>query len=207
MTKQQEKKYLSRKYAFDKAFSAAALVLLLPFSAVICAVIFLDDPHGSPVFTQIRVGEKGKEFRLYKFRTMSAGAENEIENLVPRNEMKGPAFKIRDDSRITRVGRFLRATGLDEVPQFFNVLKGDMSVVGPRPPLPREVSMYNDYQKQRLAVRPGITCYWQIRPGRNRMLFDDWVALDLKYIKERCPAVDRKIMRSTVRAMIRRQGE
>ena len=202
-----EKKDLFRKYAFDKAFSAAALVLLSPVILVIAVRILADDPHGSPFYSQMRIGENGRPFRLYKFRTMYAGAEDEQENLVPRNEMQGPAVKIRDDSRITKAGRFLRRSGLDEIPQFLNVLKGDMSVVGPRPPLPGEVEMYTDYQKKRLAVRPGITCYWQIQPDRNSVPFDDWVEMDLKYIREQSPETDRKIMLATVRAMCRLQGE
>lgn len=202
-----EKTYLSRKYAFDKVFSAAALALLSPAILVIAVRILADDPHGSPFYSQIRIGENGRPFRLYKFRTMYAGAEDEQENLVPRNEMQGPAFKIRDDSRITKAGRFLRRSGLDEIPQFLNVLKGDMSVVGPRPPLPGEVELYTDYQKKRLAVRPGITCYWQIQPDRNAIPFDEWVEMDLKYIREQSPETDRKIMLATVRAMCRLQGE
>ena len=207
VTAEQEKKFLFRKYTFDKVFSALALGLLSPVILGIAVAVFADDPHGSPFYSQIRIGENGRPFRLYKFRTMVIGAENEAELLMPRNEMQGPAFKIRDDARITRAGRFLRETGLDEIPQFVNVLKGDMSVVGPRPPLPQEVEQYTPWQRQRLAVRPGLTCYWQVMPQRNRILFDDWVALDLRYIAERSPAVDRRIMRETVRAMVRRQGE
>lgn len=207
MTASEKERYLKRKYSFDRAFSLTALVLLSPFILIIAVLIILDDPHGSPFFSQIRIGENGKPFRLYKFRTMYAGAEKEKDNLMLRNEMQGPAFKIKDDSRITKVGKVLRQTGIDEIPQFVNVLKGDMSIVGPRPPLKKEVEMYNEYQMQRLSVRPGITCYWQIMPERNSVLFDDWVAMDLKYISERSPAVDRKIMMHTVKAMVMRQGE
>ena len=207
VNKKQLRKYLARKYAFDKSFSLTALALLSPLILAISLVIVIDDPHGSPFYTQIRVGEKGKRFRLFKFRTMFKGAEDELSNLIPRNEMHGPAFKIRDDSRITRAGKFLRKSGLDELLQFMNVLKGDMSIVGPRPALPREVAQYTKYQKKRLSVRPGITCYWQVQPNRNRILFDEWVALDLKYIRERSQSVDRKIMWETLRAMLRMQGE
>ena len=207
MANQDRNLYFARKRAFDRAFSAAALILLSPVILLIALVIFIDDPKECPFYAQTRIGKKGKPFRLYKFRTMYAGAEDEIENLAPRNEMQGPAFKIKDDSRITKPGKFLRKSGLDELPQFLNVLKGDMSVVGPRPPLPREVELYTEYQKKRLAITPGITCYWQILPDRNRILFDDWVELDLRYIRECSPAVDRKIMLGTVLAMLRRQGE
>ena len=119
-----------------------------------------------------------------KFRSMVHNAEDLLESLMSKNEMDGPVFKIKDDPRITKIGKFIRKTSLDELPQLFNVLKGDMSLVGPRPPIPREVIQYNKYQYQRLLVKPGITCYWQIS-GRNNIDFDEWVELDLKYIKER----------------------
>lgn len=203
----QEKKSLRGKYLFDRVFSLAALLLLSPAILAIELIIIKDDPSSGPVFSQIRIGQGGKPFRMYKFRTMRTGAEKELEQMLSSNEMEGPPFKIRDDSRITGPGRFLRKSGLDEILQFINVLKGDMSVVGPRPPLPREAAMYNDYQKQRLSVRPGITCYWQIMPDRNSIPFDEWVRLDLKYIKECSPAVDLKIMIKTVTAMKRLQGQ
>ena len=207
MNREQRRRYLADKYRFDRAFSLAVLLVLSPWILLTALLVFIDDPHGSPFYSQIRIGEKGRQFRLYKFRTMVVGAEDEQSALMLRNEMHGPAFKIRDDARITRFGKILRKTGIDEIPQFVNVLKGDMSIVGPRPPLPGEAAMYSDYQRKRLAVRPGITCYWQIVPDRNRILFDDWVKLDLKYIRERCRQTDRRIMRLTVRAMLRGQGE
>ncbi len=199
--------YLKGKYARDKALSVLALILLSPLIILITVVVFIGDPKANPFYSQIRVGEDGRRFRLYKFRTMDPGAEDEIDNLLPRNEMHGPVFKIKDDARITRIGKLLRKTGLDEIPQFINVLKGDMSIVGPRPPLPREVQLYTEEQKRRLKARPGITCLWQIRPNRNKILFDDWVALDLKYINERSHKLDRWIMRQTIIAMLRCQGE
>ena len=199
--------YLRSKYLFDRAFSIAALLLLSPLILVIMICIIIDDPHGSPVFTQIRVGEKGRKFKMYKFRTMRAGAEKDLKKLMAKNEMDGPPFKIKNDPRITGTGRFLRKSGLDELLQFINVLKGEMSVVGPRPPLPKEAAMYNDHQKKRLSVRPGITCYWQVTPDRNSMSFDKWVELDLKYIKDRSPVTDIGIMLATAGAMIRLQGE
>ncbi len=199
--------YLKGKYARDKALSVLALILLSPLIILITVVVFIGDPKANPFYSQIRVGEDGRRFRLYKFRTMDPGAEDEIDNLLPRNEMHGPVFKIKDDARITCIGKLLRKTGLDEIPQFINVLKGDMSIVGPRPPLPREVQLYTEEQKRRLKARPGITCLWQIRPNRNKILFDDWVALDLKYINERSHKLDRWIMRQTIIAMLRCQGE
>ncbi len=202
-----KKDYLVRKRVFDRVFSLAALVLLFPAILLIALLIYADDPDGSPIFSQIRVGLNGKTFRMYKFRTMKRNAEALRESLSDRNEMSGPVFKIRNDERITRFGRFLRKSGLDEIPQFVNVLKGDMSVVGPRPPLPSEVREYTERQRLRLTVRPGITCYWQISPHRNRYPFDDWLELDLRYIREQSPATDRRIMLRTVLAMITMQGE
>ena len=202
-----ERSYLIKKQIFDKTFSVLALALLSPVILGIAVCIYADDPHGSPFYSQIRVGKDERLFRLYKFRTMYVGAENEMKRLSLKNEMQGPPFKIKDDSRITRAGRFLRKSGLDEIPQFVNILKGDMSVVGPRPPLPGEVELYTENQKKRLSVLPGITCYWQIQPNRNAVSFDEWVALDMQYIKERSLLVAWKIMLETVRAMCRLQGE
>ena len=130
-----------------------------------------------------------------------------MESLLDENEMDGPVFKIKKDPRITRVGRFIRRSSIDELPQFVNVLKGDMSIVGPRPALPREVVQYDDYQRQRLLVRPGLTCFWQIQPNRNDMHFDEWVALDLKYIKQRSFLTDWSIIFKTVGAVFHAQGE
>ena len=191
----------------DIIFSALALALLLPVMAIVALVVFLDDPHGSPIFSQVRCGRDGKLFKMYKFRSMYVDAEERLQELLQHNEMDGPAFKIKDDPRITRVGRFIRATSLDELPQLWNILKGDMSIVGPRPALPREVEIYDDLQKQRMYVTPGLTCYWQIQPKRNEISFDDWMALDLKYIQERSFLVDWKIIFKTVGAVLNREGE
>jgi lipopolysaccharide/colanic/teichoic acid biosynthesis glycosyltransferase len=144
---------------------------------------------------------------MHKFRSMYVDAEDRLAEILKDNEMDGPAFKIKDDPRITRVGRVIRKTSLDELPQLWNVLKGDMSIVGPRPALPREVELYNEEQKQRMYVTPGLTCYWQIQPRRNDISFDDWMALDLKYIQERSFLVDWKIIFKTVGAVIRKEGE
>ena len=191
----------------DVIFSAIALIILSPLLLIIAILVFLDDPKGSPIFTQKRSGRKGKEFDFYKFRSMYVDAESKLDELLEQNEMEGPAFKIKDDPRITRLGRILRKTGLDELPQLVNILKGDMSIVGPRPPLPREVAQYNDYQKQRLIVTPGLTCYWQIQPHRNDLTFDEWMDLDVKYIKERSFWVDWKIILATVRTVLEGRGE
>ena len=201
-----QQRYLRYRRVQDVVLSVGALVVLFPVLLLIALIIVLDDPHSGPIFTQVRVGENGREFKFYKFRTMVKNAEEKLGELLSANEMEGPAFKIRRDPRITRVGRFLRKSGLDELPQLYNILRGDMSFVGPRPPLPREVEEYTDYQYQRLSVQPGLTCYWQIQPHRNDMPFDEWVELDLKYIRERSFWVDWKIILGTFRAVLYGSG-
>jgi lipopolysaccharide/colanic/teichoic acid biosynthesis glycosyltransferase len=156
---------------------------------------------------QKRVGKKGREFKFYKFRSMVPNAENMLDSLLDKNEMEGPAFKIKDDPRITRFGKFIRRTSVDELPQLFNVLKGDMSLVGPRPPLPREVKEYTEYQRQRLGITPGLTCYWQVQPKRNSLTFDEWLELDLRYIKERGFKTDIVIIFKTFAAVCGLEGE
>lgn len=191
----------------DIILSVFALVVLLPFLLIIALIIVIDSPGASPVFAQKRVGRDGKEFMFYKFRSMIPEAESKLEELLPENEMQGPVFKIKDDPRITRVGRIIRKCSLDELPQLYNVLRGDMSIVGPRPALPREVVQYDDYAKQRLWVTPGLTCYWQIQPNRNQLTFDEWLELDLKYIKERSFWTDWKIIFKTFATIIGMTGE
>ena len=199
--------YWVLRRAQDIVFSLLALILLAPLALLISLAIVLDSPGDGVIFRQRRVGRDGKLFWLYKFRTMCPDAEEQLNELLSQNQMDGPVFKIKGDPRITRVGRFLRKTSLDELPQLLNVLRGDMSIVGPRPALPREVELYSDYQRQRLYVTPGLSCYWQIAPHRNEMSFDEWVALDLKYIQERSFWVDWKIIFLTVRAMLMKYGE
>ena len=199
--------YWVLRRAQDIVFSLLALILLAPLALLISLAIVLDSPGDEVIFRQRRVGRDGKLFWLYKFRTMCPDAEEQLNELLSLNQMDGPVFKIKGDPRITRVGRFLRKTSLDELPQLLNVLRGDMSIVGPRPALPREVELYSDYQRQRLYVTPGLSCYWQIAPHRNEMSFDEWVTLDLKYIQERSFWVDWKIIFLTVRAMFMKYGE
>lgn len=146
----------------DILFSLLAIIILSPVMLITVISIIIDDPKGGPVFSQVRVGKNGKEFKMYKFRSMVVDAEDRLKELLKENEMDGPVFKIADDPRITRVGKFIRKTSIDELPQLFNILKGDMSIVGPRPALPREVEQYSVYQTQRLFITPGLTCYWQI---------------------------------------------
>lgn len=202
-----KKRYWILRRAQDIVFSIIALIVLSPLMLLIALVIYIDDPHGSPIFTQTRCGRDGKPFKLYKFRSMCVNAEEKLAVLLEDNEMDGPAFKIKHDPRITRVGRIIRRTSLDELPQLLNILKGDMSIVGPRPALPREVELYDDYQKQRMYITPGLTCYWQIQPRRNEISFEDWIALDIKYIQERSFWVDWKIIFMTVKVVVRRDGE
>lgn len=201
-----KKKFWRRKRIFDVTFSLLAVLLLFPFFVVIYLVIFIDDPHASPIFRQKRIGRHGKEFTMYKFRTMVANAEQMKKDLAEQNEMDGPVFKIKDDPRITRVGKFLRATSIDELLQLFNVLKGDMSLVGPRPPLPDEVACYSDYQRLRLVVTPGLTCFWQTSNDRNDIDFDDWVEMDIQYIEKRTSWTDLKIIAKTILVVINREG-
>ncbi len=201
------RKYWALRRLQDVILSVAGLLLLWPVMLVVAVVIVIDSPGAGPFFTQIRSGRDGKEFKFYKFRTMRPHAEEELEDLLPFNEMEGPVFKIREDPRITRVGRFLRRTSIDELPQLWNVLRGDMSIVGPRPPIPREVEQYDDVARQRLLVTPGLTCYWQIQPNRNSLTFDEWVALDVKYINERSFRTDWKIIFATFGAVLSMNGQ
>ncbi len=202
-----QRRYWTLRRVQDIVLSGLLLVVLSPLMLLIALVIYIDDPHGSPIFMQIRCGRDGKPFKFYKFRSMCVDAEKKLDDLLENNEMDGPAFKIKDDPRITRIGRFIRKTSLDELPQLWNIFKGDMSIVGPRPALPREVEQYNDYQRQRLYVQPGLTCYWQIQPKRNDIPFEDWMDLDIKYIQERSFWVDWKIIVQTFGAVIRGEGE
>lgn len=191
----------------DIIFSTAALIVLAPMMAVIALLVYLDDPHGSPIFKQERCGRDGKLFTFYKFRSMVVDAESKLDELLRYNESDGHAFKMKNDPRITKVGRVIRHVSLDELPQLWNILKGDMSIVGPRPALPREVEHYNDYQRQRLYVTPGLTCYWQVREDRYQLSFDEWVDLDIKYIQDRSFLLDWKLIFLTVKAVFNGSGE
>lgn len=193
--------------AQDILLSAVALIVLSPVFLILALVIYLDDPHGSPFFVQERIGRNGKPFKFIKFRSMVVNAEAQLGDLKDLNEKDGPMFKIKDDPRITRIGKFLRKTSLDELPQLFNVLCGDMSIVGPRPCLPKEYAEFNDYQRQKVYVQPGLTCYWQIQPHRDQISFEDWIDLDIKYVKERSFLVDWKIIFMTVVAVFKGSGE
>ncbi len=194
------------KRVFDIMLSLLAIVFLAFPMALVALIICIDSPGASPIYVQERVGKNGRKFKFYKFRSMVANAEGMLDDLLDRNEMEGPVFKIKDDPRITRVGRFIRKTSIDELPQLLNILKGDMSFVGPRPPLPREVEQYTEYQSRRLSVTPGLTCYWQIQPKRNDLSFDEWLDLDFKYIEKRNLFVDLCIILRTFGAVLGMEG-
>ena len=169
------------KRFFDILLSVIALVVLSPVFLITAIAIRLED--GQPVvFTQKRSGLNGNEFKMYKFRSMVKNAPELHKELLKHNELDGPAFKMKDDPRITKVGRIIRKTSIDELPQLINIIKGEMSIVGPRPLPTYETENCNEYQKQRLLMKPGLTCYWQVM-GRNDIEFDEWIELDLKYIR------------------------
>jgi lipopolysaccharide/colanic/teichoic acid biosynthesis glycosyltransferase len=193
------------KRVFDIAFSATVLLLISPLLATIALIIKLED-RGPVFFRQVRVGRHGREFLMFKFRSMRPDAEQRLRELLARNQhAAGVTFKIKDDPRVTRVGRWLRKFSLDELPQFYNVLIGDMSVVGPRPPVPREVALYTLADRRRLAVQPGITCIWQIS-GRAQIDFHGQVELDVRYIETRGFWRDLHIISKTLPAVISGTG-
>lgn len=191
----------SRIYEFSKRcidiFGAlCGLILLSPILLVIMVLIKCES-KGPVIFSQERVGRNGKTFKMYKFRSMVVNAEELKKKLVEQNEMSGPMFKMKDDPRVTKIGKFIRKTSLDEIPQLVNVLKGDMSLVGPRPSLPQEVAQFETWMHRRLEVKPGLTCYWQVS-GRNNIDFEDWMKLDCKYVEERSFFGDIKLIFKTV---------
>lgn len=191
------KLYLVSKRIIDIIFSLLGIILLFPICIIIAFLIKLEDRKGSVIFKQVRVGENGKTFRIYKFRSMITNAEELKLLLVHQNEASGPVFKMKQDPRVTKFGRLIRKTSLDELPQLINVLKGEMTLVGPRPPLPEEVEKYSSYEMQRLRVTPGLTCYWQVN-GRSNISFEQWIEMDLKYINERNLFLDIKLIYKTI---------
>lgn len=188
--------YLITKRLIDIFASFVGLILLSPIMLIAAMAIRIES-KGSAIFTQERVGKDGRIFKMYKFRSMVIDAEKMLDNLKDKNEMNGPMFKIKEDPRVTKVGKILRKTSIDELPQLFNVLIGDMSLVGPRPNLPREVINFSEYHKQKLYIKPGITCYWQVM-GRNNIDFDEWMELDIKYAKERNLWIDITLIFRTI---------
>lgn len=198
--------YWKKKRVFDVTVTLLLLIFLIIPILIIALIVFIDDPHGSPFYKQVRIGRHGSEFYMYKFRSMHVDADERRSELIESNEMNGPVFKMKDDPRITRVGRVIRRLSVDELPQLFNVLKGNMSLVGPRPALPDEVVKYTDYEKLRLIVTPGITCTWQITPNRNDVPFEKWLEMDLEYIETRTAWQDIKIIFKTPFAMLSATG-
>ena len=187
--------YLIAKRITDIVCSLAGLIVLSPILLIIAIAIKMDS-KGPIFFKQDRVGKDERIFSMYKFRSMVVNAEELKKSLEIENEMSGPMFKIKKDPRITRVGRFIRKTSIDELPQLINVLKGDMSLVGPRPSLPKEVEAFEPWMKERLTVLPGLTCIWQVS-GRNNIPFKEWMELDIKYVRERSYLLDLKLIFKT----------
>jgi len=183
------------KRGIDIIGAGSGLLLLSPVIVVVaCAVKFTS--KGPIFFSQKRVGKNGKIFDMYKFRSMVVNAEELKEKLAHQNEMSGPMFKMKDDPRVTKIGKFIRKTSIDELPQLWNVLKGDMSLVGPRPSLPKEVKQFEKWMYKRLTVKPGLTCYWQVS-GRNNIDFEDWMKLDISYVEDRNIWIDIKLIFKT----------
>jgi exopolysaccharide biosynthesis polyprenyl glycosylphosphotransferase len=195
---------LAIKRLIDVVGAACALTLAAPVIGVAALIIRRTSP-GPAIFRNIRCGRNGRRFEMLKLRTMSVDAEKRREELAALNEMDGPVFKIHDDPRVTPVGRVLRRWSIDELPQLWNVLMGDMSLVGPRPPIPDEVDQYATPERRRLSMRPGITCLWQVN-GRNAIGFADWVKLDVEYIDNWSLGLDLKILAKTLPAVLNKTG-
>ncbi|WP_242947999.1 sugar transferase [Clostridium baratii] len=188
-------------YYFFKRFidvigAFLGIVVLSPIILIISILIKLDS-NGPILFSQDRVGKDKKVFKMYKFRSMVVNAEELKSKLKEQNEMSGPMFKMKEDPRVTKIGKFIRKTRIDELPQLINVIKGEMSLVGPRPSLPKEVEQFEPWMMERFQVKPGLTCYWQVY-GRNDIDFEDWMKLDIKYVRERNIFIDLKLIFKTV---------
>ena len=196
--------YATAKRAFDVVAGSLSLILLLPLFPVVAVMILLDSP-GPVFYRQTRVGKGGRQFKFFKFRSMCGDADRRLTEVEALNEQDGPVFKIKSDPRVTAVGRFLRRSSFDELPQILNVLRGEMSIVGPRPPLPAEVDRYQPWHRRRLEVKPGITCLWQIS-GRSHIGFEEWMRLDMEYLKTRSFRTDLLIFLKTLPAVITRRG-
>ena len=196
---------LALKKIMDIFISLSVIVIFSPLFIAIALLIKLTS-RGPLIFKQARVGLRGRQFFLYKFRTMVVNAEDIRKELLEKNEVDGPVFKIENDPRITKIGKFLRKTGLDELPQLFNVLKGEMSLIGPRPPLQSETIQYKRWQLRRLSVKPGLSCFWQIKPERNKIRFEKWMELDLAYIDNWSIRLDLMILVKTLGTVFKRSG-
>ncbi len=206
------KEEINSKYAYffvkrliDIFGSFVGLILLSPLFFVVAYKIKKEDPEGPVFFSQDRVGKNGIIFKMYKFRSMCVDAEEKLETLLQHNEVEGAMFKMKDDPRVTKIGKFIRKTSIDELPQLLNVLKGEMSLVGPRPPLVREVAEYSAYDRQRLLIKPGCTGLWQVS-GRNHVGFDEMVSLDIMYIEQLSLKRDLVIILKTISVMLKPNG-
>lgn len=195
LTKDKKIIYNFSKRILDLLLSLLGLVILSPLLVIVAIAIKIES-KGPIIFSQKRIGLNGQEFKIYKFRSMVVNAEELKEKLSKKNEMSGPMFKIKDDPRITKIGKIIRKTSIDELPQLINIVKGDMSLVGPRPSLPNEVAKFEAWMLDRLNVKPGLTCYWQVS-GRNNIDFIEWMKLDLKYVDERSFLLDLKLIFKT----------
>ena len=193
------------KRIFDVVMCSIALVVLSPVYLAVAIAIKLED-GGEVFYKQTRLTKGGKEFGMYKFRSMIPNADTLVDSLMEQNEVQGPAFKITDDPRVTKVGKFIRKTSIDELPQLVNILKGDMSIIGPRPPLPREVAQYTPYQMHRLDVITGLACYHEVEGRSDCTDFDEWVEQDLRYIRERSMLTDIKIIFRTIKVVLTGSG-
>lgn len=193
------------KRIFDVTMSLLALIVFLPLFVVISIAIRCED-GGKAFYVSTRLTKDGKPFKMYKFRSMHPGAEELLESLMDQNEVKGPAFKIKNDPRVTKVGAFIRRTSIDELPQLLNIIKGDMSIIGPRPPLPREAEQYTPYQMHRLDVKTGLACYHEIHGRSDTTDFDEWVEDDLRYIRERSMLTDIKIIFKVMKMVLSGKG-
>ncbi|MBR7121918.1 MAG: sugar transferase [Oscillospiraceae bacterium] len=193
------------KRVFDLVMSALALIVFSPVFLIVAIAIKCED-GGKVFYTQTRMTKDGKEFQMYKFRSMCPDADKKLDELMAQNELDGPAFKMKNDPRITKVGNFIRKTSIDELPQLVNIIKGDMSIIGPRPPLPREVAQYTPYQMHRLDVKTGLACYHECQGRSDSRSFDEWVESDLKYIRERSMRTDLKIIFMTIRVVLTGKG-
>lgn len=193
------------KRIFDVIMCTFALIVLSPVFLVVAIAIKLED-GGEIIYKQTRLTKGGREFEMYKFRSMCPNAHEKLEELLKYNEMEGPAFKMENDPRITKVGKFIRKTSIDELPQLVNILKGEMSIIGPRPPLPREVAQYTPYQMHRLDVITGLACYHECEGRNDEKDFDKWVESDLRYIRERSMLTDLKVIFWTIRVVLTGKG-
>lgn len=193
------------KRIFDLVMATFALIVLSPLFLIVAIAIKLED-GGNVIYGSTRLTKGGKEFTMYKFRSMCIDAEKKLDDLMQYNEMDGPAFKMADDPRITKVGSFIRKTSIDELPQLINIILGDMTIIGPRPPLPREVEQYNAYQMHRLDVKTGLACYHECMGRSDNPDFDEWVEQDLRYIRERSMKTDIKIIFMTIKVVLTGKG-